>query len=557
MITLLKSDDKKVLGNSGFTKNAIFYKDMLSFCEAYKQITKNKDNLPNFCFVNSGELCLEGICLLMKMYATEFKFETLKLTLDYLKILYFSMATFADENNEVDVQKIIAEFDAYRDASNKYCDEQKRNLEESQRDVLEKEKSINRGTVKCISMKKWSKTLNIVSIVLLALSLIGTILPILIIAKNTVQSTKFVVSIIGLVLGLGLAITSKIISVKLSNHFADLEFHITSLKKALTEKQQELSVLESKYYKVYCEKYEYQMCFAEIFSQFGKVLSIEEIIEKSKQYKLLSYNVVYDINRLFRSQQGEINDLISEIEAINLSGDYKKSFEKIYASIISQDWLFYNTEIRFHYLKKFADICEKEHDWKLEFNGTKINPFNVDVKKLTREKVAYSQSDDMKLILTTLSEFLMTKYIKDFDDLNFKNGFSVDDLKRVKSNYLKHFYNTSIFEKETSMLYDKKETKKLPMGNKLFEIGQRIPTLIGLKLRLIEEGTGLGNSDAKTIKTIASSIFNDMLHERMENLSLSEDDIEYPKFTSDSIEETEDEIIYNVGGKKKVGYKID
>lgn len=556
MLTLLKADDKNILGNSNFAKNAIFYKDMLCFCEAYRLILENKDNLPEFCF-NKGELCLEGICLLMKMYATEFKFETIKLTLDYLKILYFSMAAFAGENDEVDVQTIIAEFDNYREISNKFCDDQKQELEEKQAQVKAKEKDVKQNINKGISMKKNSKVMAISSIVLLVLSVLAIFAPVLIYIKSSANVPAFTFSVIGVILGFVLTIALKIISVKLANHSSDIEFHVNNLKKTLTEEQTELTQIESKYYKIYCEKYEYQMCFSEMISHFGKVLTIDEILAKAKVYKFLSYNVVYDINRLFKSQQRDIDDIILRIENINGSSDYKKEFSDIYFAINQQDWLYYNTEIRLHYLKKFADVCEKEHEWKLEYKDAKINPFDVDVKSLTREKIAFSSSEDVKLVITNLSEFLLTKYFKDFDDLNFRNGYSVDDLKRIKSNYLKHFYNTSIFESDKSMLFDKKENKKLTHGEKLFEIGQRIPTLIGLKLRLIENGTGLGNSDAKTIKTIASAIFNDAIHEKMENLSLSEDDIEYPKFTSDSIEETLDEIIYNVNGEKKVGHKLN
>lgn len=555
MLTLLKADDKNILGNSNFAKNAIFYKDMLCFCEAYRLVLENRDNLPEFCF-NKGELCLEGICLLMKMYATEFKFETIKLTLDYLKILYFSMAAFAGEDGEVDVQTIIAEFDNYKEISNKFCEEQKHELEEKQAKVKAKEREVKQNINKGISMKKNSKVLNVLSIVMLVLSVLAIFAPVFTYIKFTANSSAFAFSIVGVVLGFVLTIAFKIISVKLKNHSSDVEFHVTNLKKSLTEEQTELSQFETKYYKIYCEKYEYQMCFSEIISHFGKVLAIDEILARARAYKFLSYNVVYDINRLFKSQQREIDDIILQIENINLSSDYKKEFASIYSAISQQDWLYYNTEIRLHYLKKFADICEREHEWKLEYNNTKINPFDVDVKSLTREKVAYTQSEDMKLVVTNLSELLLTKYFKDFEELNFRNGYSVDDLKRIKSNYLKHFYNTTIFEGERSMLFDKKENKKLAHGEKLFEIGQKIPTLIGLKLRLIENGTGLGNSDAKTIKTIASAIFNDAVHEKMESLILSEDDIEYPKFTSDSIEETLDEIIYNVNGEKKVGYKL-
>jgi len=52
MFSLIKSDDAKILSNSRFTKNAIFYKDMFAFFDAYEKFTTDyKNDLPNFCFV--------------------------------------------------------------------------------------------------------------------------------------------------------------------------------------------------------------------------------------------------------------------------------------------------------------------------------------------------------------------------------------------------------------------------------------------------------------------------------------------------------------------------
>ena len=44
---------------------------------------------------------------------------------------------------------------------------------------------------------------------------------------------------------------------------------------------------------------------------------------------------------------------------------------------------------------------------------------------------------------------------------------------------------------------------------------------------------------------------------KKKSLVLSDSDIEYPKFTSSSTDEFDDCIIYNVNGRKVVGYRID
>ena len=83
MFQIIKSEDSKVLSSSGFVKNAIFYKDMFAFYDAYEKLTTDfKKSLPNFCFEKKKEFCLEGLCLAMKMYASELGFETVKLTAD-------------------------------------------------------------------------------------------------------------------------------------------------------------------------------------------------------------------------------------------------------------------------------------------------------------------------------------------------------------------------------------------------------------------------------------------------------------------------------------------
>ena len=48
MFSLIKSDDKKVMANSRFVKNAVFYKDLFAFFEAYEKLmAEDKKKLPN------------------------------------------------------------------------------------------------------------------------------------------------------------------------------------------------------------------------------------------------------------------------------------------------------------------------------------------------------------------------------------------------------------------------------------------------------------------------------------------------------------------------------
>lgn len=218
--------------------------------------------------------------------------------------------------------------------------------------------------------------------------------------------------------------------------------------------------------------------------------------------------------------------------------------------------MYYNSEIRYHFIKKFTDLAEREHDWKLDYFGRKINPFDVDVRALSREKIAFTTGKNNKLVTATLTDFIKTKYFKNIEELNFSNGYSVESLKKVKANYLTHFFDAKVFRNEPSVFFDTKDNNKIPKGSIEIVAGERIPTLVNLKLKLIEDSTGLGNSDAKTIKNISNKLFADE-NAVEENLVFSEKDIDYPKFTAEEIEETDEAIVYTVAGSKKVGYKVD
>ena len=118
MAPLIDKDDYKVMKNTKFVKNAVFYKDMFAFYDAYTLILNSeKTKLPNYCFLLNGNYCLEGICLLMSDYASELSFESLKLSLDYLKTIYYTIASFSDDENLPEKSVIEEEFEMYKKAS--------------------------------------------------------------------------------------------------------------------------------------------------------------------------------------------------------------------------------------------------------------------------------------------------------------------------------------------------------------------------------------------------------------------------------------------------------
>lgn len=557
MLKLLKLEDKNVIGNSNFNKNAVLYKDLIAFCEAYDSIIKNKNELPNYCFDTDGNLCLEGICFLMKMYATEFKFETMKLTLDYLKILYFAMASFSDENAEVDQVKIEQEFHEYRRAGFDFCSEKREEVENRQANVKEYEKLIQKQSMQAVSMLKMSKLSLIFSVILFAFAIVGIGVSVFALIEKSVKSVLFIASTVCVFMCFVLAFILIIRKKHLINHSSDLTYHVQTMKKELTKKQEEFAELQTKYYRIFCENNEYATCFAELISRFTKVLTFDEILAKAKTYKLISYNVAYDIGRLFKSQQREIDIILSDINSLTFSLEDRNNLSELYLKICEQDWLFYNAEVRYHFLKKFADLSEKELNWKLDINGEQVNPFDVNVRKLSHEKVVYSVDKNKKMVLLDLSDFTKTKYFKNLEDINFKDSFSVESFKKVKSNYLSHFYNVDVFGDKKQVIFDKKSNLAISDKSIQFDGFERIPTLVNLKLKVIESDAGLGNSDTKTIKNIADSIFSEEKQLIQETGLISEQDIDYPRFSAEKTEAVGDAIVYVVGKTKKVGYKLD
>ena len=62
---------------------------MLAFYDAYENLmSQNVSKLPAYCY-KKGQFYLEGICLFFKDYASELGFESVRLSLEYLKILYY------------------------------------------------------------------------------------------------------------------------------------------------------------------------------------------------------------------------------------------------------------------------------------------------------------------------------------------------------------------------------------------------------------------------------------------------------------------------------------
>lgn len=549
MFNLIKEEDYDVLADSNFAKNAIFYKDMIAFCNAFEVLTEKKEELPNFCFLHTKELCLEGLCLLMKMYATEFKFETIKLSLEYMKILYYAVASYSEDRKTVDKEKLINEFSQYREASYSYCKKHKDEVELKEKELAKKEEVHENMLKKSRSKSVTGKLFNALYVIMFVMSFMALIVPATCAMYGKFSKTTLWIMSISIIT-VGLLITSlfRVLSKKISNRANDISYEAQVYKKGLDVEFAELKELRDQYNKIMCEKYEYKMFFSEIFAHFGYTLTGDDIVRKSKSYKLLTYNVVHDVKNLFKTQQEEIEEFINEIESISPSSDYQQRFADVYAKALAQDWMYYNAQVRLHFIKKFADVCEKKLFWKLVYNEEEIDPFGIDVRALSRENIVYLKSKDRKFVTSKLIDFMKTSYAKGLKDLEFTGTYNVEVLKNLKSNYLRNFYNYDVVNAKLN---------GIEISDEWLEETERIPTYISMKLRLIENAVGLGNSDARVIRQMAESMFGSEVDEVVERSeTFSSVNIEYPDTDCDSYEDLGDRIVYHVKGKTIVGYKV-
>lgn len=550
MFRLIKKEDYEVLANSNFAKNAMFYKDMLAFYNAFEEMCEHKEYLPNFCFLHTKELCLEGMCLLMRMYATEFKFETIKLSLEYLKILYYAIASYSEDGETVDKEKITKEFYDYQNASIDYCNQHKDEVLTDEAAYAKKKKQHDEMTKVYTKKHIAGNLFNALHIIMFVMAFVSLAFPAMCAIYGDFSKGFLWGTSVGLlVVGLSVSYLFRFLSKKKYSEENDLSYEAQVFKKGMDADYESLRSVKDQYNRVLCEKYEYSMYFIELFSHYGECLEVKDVLLKSRAYKLLTYNVVHDVKNLFISQQEEIDEIVADIDAVSPGGAYQKEFADVYERIKKQDWLYYNAQVRLHFIKKFADISEKNHFWKFVFNDEEIDPFGVDVRALSRENIAYLKTTDRRFVTSKLIEFMQTSYAKNLKDLEFSGTYNAESLKNLKSNYLRNFYNYNELKEKSGGSF--------VLSAEDIAEAERIPTYISMKLRLIENAVGLGNSDARVIRQMAESMFGGEIDdEAAPSEKFSVVDIEYPKTDCDSYEDMGDKIVYNINGKKVVGYKV-
>ena len=559
MFTLLKSDDSKVMANSRFVKNAVFYKDMFTFFDAYEHIMKeNKENLPNFCLLPNKEYCLEGICLFMKLYASEFGFETLKLTLDYLKVIYYTIAGYA-EGDTVNKQLLVSEFEEYKKASISVVGEAEKEIESFAKKYEADKKKFDKMSNKYAKNLVTSNVLNVFYVIFLVFAFISAMIPFSLYFLNYLPITKTVIaSGILLVFGLTVSLTLRFFSKKLQVDAGDSAYQIQLLKRTKDLSYSELRHSKDKSNRIISEKYEYLNSFTEALGEFQPRLKFKEILARANEYKLVSYNIKYDVERLFENQATDAAGQIAAINYLLNSPDSEKELSEIYQEIQKHDWLYYNNEVRFTFLRKFVEVSEHSHDWLLDVAGEKINPFGINIKALAKEEIAYLKSKEDLFVSSSIDKFLNTKYAKNLKEFELKGNYNSDVLKNIKVGYMDHFYDYEKLKDYNNLFYDKKIVDGIKISEEILSENKKVPTFVLLKIKLLENNIGLSNADSPAIKQIADEINGKVSveDETDQTVIVDESDIVYPENECSEFEEIDEETVkFVLNGQQYLGYR--
>ncbi len=507
MVHLINRNDKDVIAGGSFVKNAVFYKDMLAFYDAYVLLMETKvSKLPSFCY-KKGIYYLDGICLLFKDYASELGFESIKLSLEYLKVIYYTIASYAKDENFPEREVLVNEFNVYKNASAELAVSVNTELKVVKGKYDEAKKELDNETTMRAKHLISARLCEGFSIVLLIMTILAAMFMFTchFMGKFTLTEAVIFAAII-LVAGFGIFALLKIFAKKNQAKSNGVNYETQAKKKKKDETELEYLTALEKANKINSEKYEYNSNFFAELKKFVILLNFEDILEKASDYKMLSYNMKLDIENLFNSQEKEIREIIEAIAAVSNPENANREFEKIYTEIQSKDWLYYNNEVRFEFIKRMEEVSRFTFNYTVKSNGKKINPFGISVKSLAKEPIVYLRTPDDLFISATLDKFLNTKYIKNTKTLELKGLKSSDALKRVKMEFASHFFDYDSTIKYNNLFYATKIQDGVKIPSDIIEDNKKVPTYVYMKLKLIESRLKMANSDASTIQQLAAII---------------------------------------------------
>ena len=517
MVSLIREQDNSVLSKDGFVKNAVFYKDLFAFYDAYTKLMKTDTaDLPGYVY-HKNRYILEGVCLFMKNYSSELGFESMHLTLDYLKVIYYTIASYSTDKNLPERTVFEEEFKLFSEtANNMYVSA----LEEHKAQDLAYQKTkgeFDKLTSKFAAKLVWSKLFKAVSIVMLLASVISGMVPFAVYFLNNLTMTwACVLSAACIVVGFSISGVFKLLAKKYETYSGDSEYEVQQKKRS---KDIYLSASRASYLKlsrIAGERYE---CNNNLFKELAakrKVDGIDAVIAKASEYKLLSYNIKVDIATIFENQNNDEVQIIKTIQQMSASTTTNRELSDVYAEIVEKDWLYYSNEVRFEFIKKFALVANKTKEWSVVLNGKKIEPFGIKVKTLHDEKIVFLKDKNDLFVHMAYGDLLSTNLIKNSSVIKTKNIGSADKFRQSKMEYIEHFYSYEKTKNFNNLFSDTKFQDGVKASEELLSSTQQIPLMAQIELKLVENALGIANYASPTIKQIQSIIYEYETGEKFE-----------------------------------------
>ncbi len=567
MVKLLNLKDDKVLKDISVIKNVAFYRDLLAFYDAYKNLLeRDVSELPNYCFWN-GSYCLEGICLFIKDYSFELGFESLKLSLEYLKYLYFYIASFS-EGGYIPSRLIFErEFEDYKSKINDGVQNSEEERCKLEREYTEVSSLYYSNFNKNLKNKTLEHTFNVLSIFFLILGIFCVIAPFTFYFLNSLELVFACIISLGCV---AVGITLFLIFKKLSHIYDATEngtaYEVKSSKNFKDDKLNTLRELIFEIGKMHSEKYDAEHNIFELV--FGKdKLTFDEILEKAKEYSVLSYNIKRDCLIIFNSQTEEINKTLNQINKYVELADANKYLSEIYLNVKQKDWLYYNGLIRYSFISKFIEYAEKTYEWELALPEEKT-PFNLDIKAIAKEKIAFLKNQDALFISSSIDKFSTSSYLKNQNIFKLKKDLSIKEFYSIKLSYITKFYDYEKIKSYNNLFYDKRIGEGARVPEKIIKNYAKVPTLILIRLKVLSASIGQDNTDNAKLQKICHDLFvaDYELLENLQPIKTKQDEVKIevninsePRtvYECEEIEEYGEFVVkYIIDGKVINGYKI-
>jgi len=464
MFKLINASDAKVFSGSKFIKNAEFFKDSLAFFDAYSALCeKNFEEIPNYCLFQNKNFCLEGVCLFIKNYASEFEFSTIDLSIDYLKTLYYAIAALSDDGEVVVRDVVVNEFLVYKETNKKYHKNIIKEYDRTEKKYNDDLNIYNKTNNKYAKYFMSARIVDIFATLVIIFSLFFAIFPVAFYFSGKILLKSMIVYVVATVLiGIILRFEFKMIMRYLSNIASEEAYSLQTLKKNKNESFAAFNDIQTKFSKVLCEHYEYNNNIVEL--EFAKKLSFDDVLALAKKNDIKSFNIKRDVLKIDEKQQEHIFEILDRILAVEPANEGR--FENLYNEILANDYLKFNNLIKFNFLNKFIEIANVTNRWHLVMKDAQVEPFDVDVKMLVDESIIFVPNNKTESLNIDLGMFFKTKYAKKLKNLNLKNIKDENSFYQVKLENFSRFF-----------VKNKKDDKL--KNNKL-------PKLINLRLKIIK-----------------------------------------------------------------------